>query len=372
MITTASKLKELIQQARTVDAVGLDTEFIWERTYYPELALVQLALSNEECYLIDPCALNDLSPLGELLADPAVVKIFHDAPQDLMILSRATNVCPINIFDTRLAAGFAGRPATLSLSNLLSDLLDVNLPKTETRTNWLRRPLSDKQLSYALDDVRYLRAMRVLILSSLMDATVVSWMTEELDKLNNPTTYMPGPDDLRYQKIKGAGNLKREELAILQGLSTWREQEARRRNRPRGHIINDQILLALSKKPPLKSSDITGYGKISEKTVKYYGKQLMTIISENLERAPENYPPSLRSAKLSAEDKKQLATLQEFITLKSDIAGLDPALIGSNAELKKLIKNHGQADKIACLRQAQGWRGTFLAEVLATAASPLS
>ena len=366
MITTSFELKELIQKARSIDAVGLDTEFIWERTYYPELALIQLALSNEECYLIDPCALDDLSPLGELLADPAVVKIFHDAPQDLMILTRATGACPVNIFDTRLAAGFAGRPATLSLGNLLIDLLDIDLPKTETRTNWLRRPLSDNQLSYALDDVRYLRAMRVLILSSIMDSTVTSWLNEELTLLNDPQSYLPGPDDQRYQKTKGASSLKRQELAMLQDLTTWREEEARARNRPRGHIVNDQVLLALARKPPRQAAEITAYGKISDKTVRHYGERIMAIIDQNQGRPSDQCPPSLRTAKLGSEEKRQLATLQEFITLKSDIRGLDPALIGSNAELKKLIKYHGQPKKTTTLRQGQGWRRTFLREIFAS------
>jgi len=144
MITTKEQLAKLVSRARKTDAIALDTEFVWERTYYPQLGLIQVALSDEDCHLIDPCALTDLSPLGDLLSDRSVVKILHDAPQDLFILSRATGAAPQNIFDTRLAAGFANLPATLSLGSLIKNILDIDLPKTETRTNWLQRPLTDQ------------------------------------------------------------------------------------------------------------------------------------------------------------------------------------------------------------------------------------
>ncbi len=153
MIVSSDALHALVEKARSTDAVAIDTEFVWNRTYLPRLGLIQLALSDEDCHLIDPLALDDLSPLGELLADQQVIKILHDAPQDLAILHHETGHVPKNIFDTRLAAGFAGLPATLSLGNLINELLDINLTKTETRTNWLKRPLDEEQIQYAQDDV---------------------------------------------------------------------------------------------------------------------------------------------------------------------------------------------------------------------------
>ena len=176
MITSQQQLQALIVRARATDTVAIDTEFVWERTYYPRLGLIQLALSDEDCFLIDPCALTDLSPLGELLADPAVVKIFHDAPQDLIILHQATGAVPQNIFDSRLAGGFAGLSAALSLGNLIKELLDIDLAKTGTHTNWLRRPLNPKQIDYAIDDVRYLQAARVLLLTRILNPTVAGWL----------------------------------------------------------------------------------------------------------------------------------------------------------------------------------------------------
>ena len=358
MITRAEDLNALMKRAHETDAVALDTEFVWERTYYPKLGLIQLALSNEECFLIDPCALDDLSPLGELLADKSVVKIFHDAPQDLSILRAATGKDPQNIFDTRLAAGFGGLTSTLSLGALIELLLDIKLEKTETRTNWLKRPLDSRQTEYAMDDVRYLRAVRVLLLARILPEAQ-QWMFEELRRLDKPENYLGIGDEERYTKIKGAGSLDPQSLAILQELAAWREAEARKRNRPRGHIIKDTVLLSIARDHLTAPDDIEKCGKISTKTVKTYAETLIQLVHKGLERSKEECPPLLGTIKLSGEEKTDLTGLQDYITLKSDVSGIDPALIGNKNELIQCIRH----TSLSTSRQKSGWRKQFLAEM---------
>lgn len=344
-------------RAHKTDAVALDTEFIWERTYYPRLGLIQLALSNEECFLIDPCALDDLSPLGELLADREVVKIFHDAPQDLSILRSATGHDPKNIFDTRLAAGFSSLTATLSLGALVELLLDIKLKKTETRTNWLKRPLDPKQTDYALDDVRYLRALRVLLLARVLPAAN-TWLSEELKRLDDPESYNGVTDWERYSKIKGAGSMDSQSLAILQELADWREGEARKRNRPRGHIIKDTVLLSIARDQLQEHAAIEGCGEISAKTVKAYGDKLIQLVAKGQKCAETDRPPLLRTSKLKQNEKAALLRLHDYIILKSDVNGIDPALIGNKSELTKRILHSPSPS-----RQTTGWRKEFLAEM---------
>jgi len=358
MITTVEGLQALMKRVHQTDAVALDTEFLWERTYYPKLGLIQLALSNEECFLIDPCALDDLSPLGELLADRTVVKIFHDAPEDLSILRTATGKDPQNIFDTRLAAGFGGLSSTLSLGALIELLLDIKLENPETRTNWLKRPLNVKQTEYALDDVRYLRAVRVLLLARVLPGTQ-KWMEEELQRLDTPQNYIGINDEERYSKVKGAGSLNLHSLAILQELATWREGEARKRNRPRGHIIKDSVLLFIAREHLRDHEAIQHCGEISAKSVKAYGDKLIQLVNKGLGRPEEECPPLLRSVKLKQKEKTALAMLQDYITLKSDVNGIDPALIGNKNELVKCIKHSSSSTS----RQKTGWRKRFLAEM---------
>lgn len=345
-----------MERAHKTDAVALDTEFVWERTYYPELGLIQMALSNEECFIIDPLTIDDLSPLGKLLADPAVVKIFHDAPQDLAILRTATKHDPRNIFDTRLAAGFSGLTSTLSLAALIELLLDIKLEKTQTRTNWLKRPLDPEQMKYALDDVRYLRAVRVLLLARILPQSQ-KWLNEELRSLNNPENDPGVADEQRYTKIKGARSLDRKALAILQDLAIWREQEARKKNRPRGHIVKDTVLLSIARDFLDTHKAIQECGEISAKTLKNYGDALIQIVTDGKNRMESDCPSTLREMKLTPKEKSELYSLQSFITLKSDVAGIDPALLGNKRELKTLIKNSPDPS-----RQNKGWRKVFLTE----------
>jgi ribonuclease D len=358
MITTAEELESLMERAHQTDAVALDTEFIWERTYYPKLGLVQLALSNEECFLIDPCALSDLSPLGKLLADDGVVKIFHDAPQDLSILRTATGYDPRNIFDTRLAAGFGGLSSTLSLGALVELLLDIKLEKTETRTNWLKRPLDPRQTEYAKDDVRYLRAVRVLLLARVLPETI-EWLEEELQRLDNPENYIGINGSERYTKIKGAGGLNGKSLAILQELATWRETEAIKRDKPRGHIVKDPVLLSIARDALTETQAIVQCGEISQKSVTTYGDTLIQQVKKGLQRAKSEYPPSLHRSKLNSTQKKALTELQDYIRLKSDVAGIDPALIGNKKELITCVKHNAPSSS----RQKNSWRKIFLAEM---------
>jgi len=362
LIQDEAALNLLVQKARQTDAVALDTEFVWERTYYPQLGLIQIALSDEECYLIDPIAIKDLSPLGKLLSDRSVIKILHDAPQDLTILQSATGAVPQNIFDTRLAAGFSDFPATLSLANLIKELLDIDLAKTETRTNWIKRPLTGSQVDYALDDVRYLRAIRVLLLTRIIGPKIKSWLQEELNLLNNPANYNGITDNGRYRKIRGSSSLGRQGLAILKNLAIWRDGMAQKRDRPRGHIIKDIGLIEISKLQPEDVECLASKTSLSEKAISRYGKNIIAIISATKEQDSSLYPLQKQPARLNNNEKKTLENLNGLISLKCDLLGIAPSLIGNSSELKQLTKTL-QANKpkeIEPLRQTSGWRKSFL------------
>ncbi|PHR30594.1 MAG: ribonuclease D [Desulfotalea sp.] len=362
LIQNETDLNLLVQKARQTDAVALDTEFVWERTYYPQLGLIQIALSDEECYLIDPIAIKDLSALGKLLSDRGVIKILHDAPQDLTILQQATGAIPQNIFDTRLAAGFSGLPATLSLANLIKELLDIDLAKNETRTNWVKRPLTDAQVDYALDDVRYLRAVRVLLLSGVIGPKIKSWLQEELNLLNNPANYNSTNNSERYRKIRGSNSLSRTGLAILKNLAVWRDGMAQKRDRPRGHIIKDTGLIELAKLQPKTSEELTAKTSLSDKAVSRYAKNVLAIISATLDQDNSLYPEQKQPTRLNSGEKETLKNLNGLIALKCDLLGIATSLIGNRSELKQLTKTlqSSKPQEIDQLRQTSGWRQNFL------------
>ncbi|MDR3089411.1 MAG: ribonuclease D [Desulfobulbaceae bacterium] len=359
MITKTAHLLELVAQAKSAEAIALDTEFFWERTYYPRLGLIQLAVSGDECHLIDPLAVGDLRPLGALLANRGVVKIFHDAAQDLAILYRATGVAAHNVFDTRLAAGFASLPSTLSLAALIRELLDIDLAKTETRSDWLRRPLSAEQLEYAKDDVRYLHALRLLLLNRIIGPKVKAWLQEDLALYNNPHCYISDGSG-RYQRLRGASTLPPSGAAILRRLFDWREETARADDKPRGHIIPDAGLLAIAHQPPADIPALRDLG-LSSQAISRYGGAIITLCTETL-AAPEKVATATEKTwRLSATEKEMLGRLQEMIRLKSDILGIDPVLIGNSDELRAVARFLAEgASPPEHLRPLSGWRMTFL------------
>lgn len=362
LIQDETELNLLVQKARQTDAVALDTEFVWERTYYPRLGLIQIALSDEECYLIDPIAIQDISCLGKLLSDRSVIKILHDAPQDLSILQQATSTVPQNIFDTRLAAGFSDLPATLSLANLIKELLDIDLAKNETRTNWLKRPLTEAQIDYALDDVRYLRAIRVLLLSRIIGPKIKSWLQEELNLLNNPANYNVISSNGRYRKIRGSSSLNRQSLAILKNLAVWRDGVARKHDRPRGHIIKDTGLIDIAKLQPRQQQVLTEKTSLSDKAISRYGTNIIAIVSATVDQDSSLYPEQKLPTRLSSSEKNTLESLNGLITLKCDLLGIAPSLVGNGSELKQLVKalRTNKPEETEQLRQASGWRQNFL------------
>ncbi len=326
VIATDDALTELVVEASQRDAVAIDTEFLWERTYYPRLGLIQLALSNEECFLIDPLAIDDLRPLGELLASKRVIKIFHDAPQDLII--------------------------------------DIEIDKSATRTNWLQRPLSEKQQLYAADDVRYLRAIRILLLARIVTPETEKWLQEELSFFDNPQYYDFFNPELRYKKIRGCNQLEDVERAILRRLCIWREKHAQQKDRPRGHIIKDNILLEIAKKKPVTITALQ-QTDLSAKAINNYGPQIIKQIKTELQHREIQVPSCKSSHKLTKTEKKLVAALSKYIQLKSDTFGIDPALVANAAERKELALSIETGNLLQDSRLTSGWRKDFLIDFMA-------
>jgi ribonuclease D len=206
MINTAAELKTLTQRACESPRVALDTEFLWERTFYPRLGVVQIGFTERECYLVDAVALPTLPGLGELLETRETEKILHDALQDLTILARATGATPRSVFDTRRAAGFCATASTASLLSLLREIMNIEIPKTEQRSNWLRRPLSHKQIAYALNDVRFLPGLRDALVELAEKNGNLAYLNEEMGLFDAHDLYQdPSPEDV-FQRERAQPN----------------------------------------------------------------------------------------------------------------------------------------------------------------------
>ncbi|NNF56658.1 MAG: ribonuclease D [Rhodothermaceae bacterium] len=362
MVDTAEALTTLIARACEAEAVALDTEFVWERTYYPRLGVIQLGLGEDDVHLLDAPALDDLTPLGTLLADPSVVKVLHDAVQDLTILRRATGALPQNIFDTQRAAGFIGLSSTISLQDLFIEMVGITLPKGATRTNWLQRPLSDTQRDYAEDDVRYLLTARQRLLDRAVERDRTAWIEEEMQRYAGPAQYAdPDPREQGARvKGRGLGRLSPSQRAVLRELAAWREEEAQQRDVPRRRVLEDEALIEIAQRRPDRPERIEGKG-IRNRERERFGRALVEAVRRGLSVPPEERPA--RAAKHPDEDRITARTLvlQAFVAGRCAREELDAGLIATRADLKALTEDGPEATQHAVL---QGWRRTFIGEDL--------
>jgi ribonuclease D len=364
LITTAPELEQLAERLLRADAVAVDTEFFWERTFFPILGLVQLATADGACWLIDTVRLKDIRALGPVMASPSVTKVLHDAPQDLGILARATGSMPRTIFDTRLAAGFAGFGATCSLQALLRQALGIELSKAETRSDWLRRPLSANQLRYAADDVLHLLALRERLLAGCASDTVRGWLSQDLARLDDEAAYQDRDPRLMFLRVKGGSRLSAGELAVLRELAAWRETEARQRDWPRGHVLPDDLLVTLAQRAPADLRALAGIPDLPRNMPEAVTADLLAAVSRGLAVTEADCPqPATDDLASKRALKSKSDRLLAQISTACATHNIDPALAASRAEAESYLQRLAEGSA-ADHPLAQGWRKTLLTQTL--------
>jgi ribonuclease D len=365
MTDTPEALAALVERARCAEAVALDTEFVWERTYYPRLGVVQVGLGEDDVHLLDAAAL-DLAPLGAVLEDAAVVKVLHDAQQDLTILRRATGASPRNVFDTQRAAGFVGLTATISLQDLFAETVGVALPKGHTRSDWLRRPLSAEQAAYAEDDVRYLLAARRVLVERARERGRFDWVEEEMRRYDDAALYEERDTEDQGDRVKarGVGALSPVQRTVLRELAIWREGEARRRDLPRRRVLDDDALVATARQMPEKIEALRLPGA-SEKVLRRHAEDLLAAVRRGRAVPPEGRPR--RPERDPDEERLQAVTslLQAFVAGRCTREDIDPMLVATKADLRALATDGPEADPDTH-EVLRGWRHMFIgADLLA-------
>jgi len=366
LVQDAASLAKVVEQCLACPAVAVDTEFVWTRTFYPRLGLIQIGVSREDVWLVDTVTLPDLAPLGRLLADEAVVKIFHDPEMDLPILLRASGVQASNVFDTRLAAGFGGLAGTLSLARLISEFFGVDLPKTQTRTDWCRRPLTPHQLAYALDDVRFMPELREALIGKAQECGNEPWMREEMLRCSRPEQVAQSDPNEMFRTIKGMGRLAPAQLAVLQKLVAWRELAARRMDLPRRRVLSEEACMRLAKRQPRTGKAVAEMECVARRTAQECPDEVAAAIDEG-RAVPQAEWPRLRSSSLPQKVLKEHAdAILNAVRGAASARGIDPAIVTSRKGVNSLIFDHLRSeDDGHALRT--GWR----AELLSGALEPL-
>ncbi len=358
VVTTADGLRRVVRSVRGAACVGVDTEFLWERTYYARLGIVQLALDEDTCWIVDAVAVRDISPLGHVLSDASTTKLLHDAQQDLMLLRRTTGSYPRNIFDTRLACGFAGFKASISLGSALREVLRVSLSKTETRANWVNRPLSRRQIHYAFDDVRFLPGLREELVRRARDRGLEGWLLEEMKALDDRRLYEERDADEQYLRVRGRGHMGESAMGILRTLAAWREREAARRDRPRGHVVPDAGLVSMARGRPSSFAELRDCEGVSQRVARRYGQVLLRLVREG----SESPVPRVSCGDGTCRKGGMRALATELLTAvrkKAEVAGVDPGVVTSRAELSEVLTSPIARDRRSH-RLLCGWRRELL------------
>ncbi len=269
-------LTQLCEQLQNCTWLAVDTEFERVNTYYPELCLVQVANGGITA-VIDPLAIENLEPLYNVLYNPSIIKVFHAARQDLEIFFHIKGVLPDSIFDTQIAAALLGYDKHLGYANLINEALGVELAKSQTRTNWKRRPLHRNQLEYAADDVIYLGQVYELLSAKLIASGKMALLEAECNALLRPEVYVPDPDTM-WQKIREAKRLNGTSLAVLKKLAAWREITARAENQPRKWILDDYTLIDIARLSPASRDDLSRIKGMKEQVLNRHGATLLGIL----------------------------------------------------------------------------------------------
>jgi len=353
LIETAGMMDDLLERLNNVALIAVDTEFFRETTYYPQLALVQVA-TDSIVACIDPLAFDARESLKKLLLDDGITKIFHSCSQDLEVLFYYLGETPGAIYDTQIANALLTEHHQIGYASLVENELGTVLDKSQTRTNWLQRPLTQKQLQYAGDDVLYLYRLQHLLDEKLQQLGRKSWFEEESAKLLDDNMNFQVAEKNLWRRVKGSTRLSRKQLAIVQGIAVWREALAQQKDRTRRKIMADDIVISLATTPP---ENVLAIDQFIDRRYNFNSEekqQLFEVISES-QQTPKEQCPDNQFSILDNEQKSTLKNLQKIVNEKAEELGISAAMLGSRKELEQLILAHSQAEASG-LSILQGWR----------------
>ncbi|HSH43340.1 MAG TPA: ribonuclease D [Arenicellales bacterium] len=360
LIDTQTRLDETCRRLAGESAIGVDTEFLRVRTYYPKLALMQFSTADSVC-CVDPLADGlRLDALWEVLADQGVLKVMHAARQDVEVLLRAAGVMPQPLFDTQIAAALVGYGDQVGYAGLVEAEFGEVLPKGSQRTDWTRRPLSEAQVGYAENDVRYLLPLRDRLESRLRELGRYEWALEDFQRVLDPGLYEPDPEQA-YRRVARGAHLQTESQHALRRLCTWRENAARRRDLPRNWVLDDAAAAAIAARMPRTLSDLGRLEEVRAATVRRDGEAILECL-----RQPAEHDDRLwaRHEPLTAAQKSTMDALTVALKKRADDLGIARSLLATRADLEKLVRGAPVEELIT------GWRreviGRDLQRVLET------
>lgn len=340
--------------------VAVDTEFMRVDTFYPIAGLLQVS-EGERAYLIDPLLIEDWTPFSALLQNPAVVKVLHACSEDLEVFLRLTDSLPAPLFDTQLAAAYLNLGFSMGYSRLVQTVLNIELPKGETRSDWLQRPLSETQISYAAEDVLHLAEVYTALQAQLSPEKN-AWVLEDGAELVLNLRREVDPNEV-YREAKLAWKLSRAQLAVLRELCAWREREARARNQPRNRVIREHSLWPIARNQPDNLVALARIDDMHPKTIRRDGETLLKLIKDAAATPAAEWPEALPEP-LPLEASTLLKKLRAIGQREGERLNIAPEIMLRKKTLEALLKSgypHGPYQLPDSLR---GWRRELMGQAL--------
>ena len=350
LITETSKLIDACGRFSRDSFLAIDTEFMRERTYYPQLCLIQIA-GKDEAVTVDALATEiNLNPILDLMANHKIIKVFHACRQDMEIFFNLNRRIPFPVFDTQIGAMVCGYGESVGYDKLVRQITGVQIDKSSRFTDWSHRPLSKQQLNYALSDVTHLRTVYESLLNQLEKNGRINWLNEEFQNVLNPKTYdIPLDQIWKRLKIK---NGRPKFLILVRELCAFREKEAQSRNIPRNRVIRDDVLLDIAARSPRSSVDLAKVRSLSTQFAEgRLGKSILRVVAE-ASNIPESDAPQLEKLNKSKPQKPALIELLKVLLKhKSEDNNVAQKLIASTADLEAIAENDN-----ANVLALSGWR----------------
>lgn len=356
-VTDTQGLIDLVAVLRTAPAVAVDTEFMRERTYFARLCLIQLA-SDDVCAIVDPLVIEDLSSLRELMTDPAVVKIFHAGSQDLEIFFRLLGEATTPVFDSQVAATLAGFPQQVGYGALVKEMLGVPLDKGDTYTDWAKRPLSDTQVEYALNDVRYLPEMYRSLTGELEREGRLGWLSADFRRMENPDTYACLPEE-QWRRVKRVSSLNRRQLAVAREVTAWREIEAQRRDVPKRWVLGDESVVEIARRAPSTAEELTGIRGVSDKVGRAAQKGIVESVTRGLGIPESDLPAIARRKRPQGDIDGAVDLMVALVRSRARQHGVAMPLLASRDDLERLAAGEREASPLL-----EGWRRAMVGDEL--------
>ncbi|MGB1382579.1 MAG: ribonuclease D [Porticoccaceae bacterium] len=349
-INNNNALKDLCDQLADSQLIALDTEFIRTDTYYPKIALIQLS-DGETIWLVDVLSVDDFLPLKKLLESPDNTLIFHACAEDLEVLDHAINIQPTQIFDTQIAAGIVNIGYSMGYARLVDSLLDIQLDKQETRSNWLARPLTQRQLDYATVDVLHLHSLYSILVEMLNQQERFKWFEEETKGLFKVVDQRKNNQDY-YTRIRGAWRLDAQSLTTLRHLCRWREALSRSKDVPKSRIAKDNVLFDIAKKMPRSKQQLHSIDDWHPGSIRRYGELVLKEIEVSLSQNHDAWVPQPLSSSLNAISKNIRKLLVEI----AEEQKIPQEFLANKRELEDILRSSQQGQYQLPDRIKQGWR----------------